>query len=114
MRFNQRIVSRIPLHELWDGSGTVSEKELRRLSASDIAGLLRAGKVRFVAANVGSPLKWVPVDECYDFWKSEVKNHLADPAANNYREDFPDEYCYFASEWESEGGEPIVLLVMSH
>ncbi len=114
MRFDQRIVSRTPLHGLWNDRGVVSEKELRELNAADIAGLLRVGKVRFVVANVGSPLKWVPVDECYSFWKSEVKNHLADPAAKNYPEALPDEYCYFASEWEAKGGEPVVLLVMSH
>jgi len=114
MRFDQRIVSQTPLHELWNDRGVVTDKELRELNAADIAELLRVGKVQFVVANVGSPLKWVPVDECYSFWKSEVKNHLADPAANNYLEDFPDEYCYFASEWETKGVEPVVLLVMSH
>lgn len=114
MRFDQRIVSQTPLHELWNDRGVESEKELRELNAADIAGLLRVGKVQFVVADVGSPLKWVPVDECYGFWKSEVKHHLADPAADNYLGDFPNDYCYFASEWETQGGEPIVLLLMSH
>jgi len=114
MRFDERIVSQTPFHELWNDRGVVSAKEMRELNASDIAELLRAGKVQFVLANVGSSLKWIPTEECYSFWKSEVKNHLADPAAENYLEEFPDEYCYFASEWESEGGKPIVLLVMSH
>jgi hypothetical protein len=114
MRFDRRIVSQAPLHELWNDRGVVSEKELRELDSSDIAGLLRVGKVRFVVANAGNPLKWVPVDECYSFWKSEVKNHLAAPAASNYPEDFPDEYCYFASEWQAQGAEPIVLLVLAH
>lgn len=114
MKFDRRIVSQTPAHELWNDCGVVSEKELRELNAADIAGLLRMGKVRFAVAKVGSPLKWVPVDECYGFWQSEVKSHLADPAANNYPEDFPDEYCYFASEWEAVGGEPIVLLMMTH
>ena len=114
MRFDQRVVSQTPLHELWNDRGVVSEKELRELNAADIAGLLRAGKVQFVVANVGSPLKWVPVGEGYSFWEAEVKKRLADPAANNYPGDFPGEYCYFASEWEADGDEPIVLLVMSH
>ena len=114
MRFDQRIVSQTPLRELWDEHGVVSVKELRELNASDIAELLRAGEVRFVVGDVGGPLKWVPADECFSFWEAEVKNHLVDPAADNYREDFPDEYCYFASEWESGGGGPIVLLTMSH
>jgi hypothetical protein len=114
MRFDQRVVSQTPLHELWNERGVVSEKELRELNASDVAELLRAGKVHFVVADVGRSLKWIPLDECYSYWKSEVKNHLANPAADNYLEDFPDEYCYFASEWESGRGEPIVLLTMSH
>lgn len=114
MRFDQRIVSQMPLRELWDERGVVSVKELRQLNASDIAELLRAGAVHFVVADVGSTLKWIPLEGCYRFWKSEVKDHLADPAAANYLENFPGEYCYFASEWESGGGEPIVLLTMSH
>jgi hypothetical protein len=114
MRCDQRIVLQTPLHEIWNELGVVSEKELRELNASDIIELLRAGKVHFVMANVGSSLKWIPLDESYSFWKSEVKKHLADPAVDNYSENFPDEYCYFASEWESEGGEPIILLTMLH
>ncbi|HLM58984.1 MAG TPA: hypothetical protein VK422_22965 [Pyrinomonadaceae bacterium] len=114
MRFDQRIVSQMPLRELWNGRGVVSVKELRELNASDIAELLRGGKIHFVVADVGSPLTWVPVDECYDFWKSEVKSHLAVPDAENYLGNFPDEYCYFASEWESGMGGPIVLLAKSH
>lgn len=84
------------------------------MGRSDIAGLLRAGKVRFVVADVGGPPEWVPADECYGFWQSEVKPHLADPAANNYPEDFPGGYCYFASEWDAKGGEPIILLTAHH
>lgn len=114
MRFDQRIVVQTPLHELWNEWGVVSEKELRELDASDIAELLRAGKVQFAVANIGSPLRWVPVDECYGFWKSEVKNHLADSAAKNYSENFPGGYCYFASQWESKDGAPIILLTMRH
>jgi hypothetical protein len=114
MRFDQRVVAQTPLAELWNDCGVVSDKQLRELNAADIACLLRAGKVQFVVANVGDPLKWIPVVECYDFWKSEAKDHLAEPAAKNYLENFPDAYCYFASEWMSDGEEPIVLLVMSH
>jgi hypothetical protein len=114
MRFDQRIVSQTPLRQLWNERGVVSARELRELSASDIDELLRVGRVQFVVADVGSPLRWIPADECYGFWKSEVKNHLADPSKKIYLEDFPDEYCYVASEWESEDGKPIVLVVMWH
>ncbi|HZH31970.1 MAG TPA: hypothetical protein VEY11_14485 [Pyrinomonadaceae bacterium] len=114
MRFDQRTVSQMPLRELWNERGVVSAKELRELNASDIAELLRAGKVHFVVADVGSPLRWIHIDECHGFWKSEVKNHLANPVADNHPENFPDEYCYFASEWKPGIGAPIVLLAKSH
>ena len=114
MNFERRIVSQIPLDELWIDCRIVSANEIRELNALDIAELLRYGKVRFVVANVGNTLRWIPADECFGFWKSEVKNHLADPAASNYLENFPDGYCYFASEWESDETEPIVLLTVSH
>jgi hypothetical protein len=39
----------------------------RHLTAADITSLLRVGQVRFVVADVGLPLCWIPVDECYDF-----------------------------------------------
>lgn len=114
MRFDQRIVSRTPLHELWNDCGIVSTSELRDLNAPDVAELLRAGKVRFVVADVGSPLRWIPADECYAYWKTEVKSHLADRGAKSYLEDFPGEYFYYASEWEPGAGEPIVLLMRMH
>ena len=114
MSFERRIVIQTPLNEIWNARRVVSTKEIRELNASDIAELLHNGKVQFVVANVGKPLKWISADECYSFWKSEVKNHLADTTTSNYTEDFPDEYCYFASEWESDESEPIVLLTVSH
>ena len=114
MRFDQRVVSQTPLHELWDDRGVVSTGVLRDLNGPDVAELLRAGKVRFVVAEVGGPLRWIPVGECYGYWKSEVRSHLADREADNYLEDFPGEYFYFASEWEAGAGEPIVLLLKMH
>lgn len=114
MSFERRIVSQTPLTEIWDARRIVSAKEIRELNVSDIAELLHNGKVQFVVAKVGEPLKWISPDDCYSFWKSELKIHLADPATNNYLESFPDNYCYFASEWKSDESEPIVLLTMSH
>jgi len=45
---------------------------------------------------------------------SEVKMHLAQRDDKIYLEDFPGEYCYFASEWRAEVGEPIILLSKEH
>ena len=115
MELNQRIVSQMPLHELWNEHRIVSTKKIRDLSADDIADMLRLGKVRFVVANIGEHLKWIPLDECYRFWKSEVKMRVVNPEAEGfYLEDFPEEYCYIAEEWEADEGERIILLIVTH
>ena len=62
----------------------------------------------------GNPSKWVPNNERYDFWKDEVKAHLAAPDSKAALEDFPGEYCYFASEWKSYDGDTIILLSKAH
>jgi hypothetical protein len=70
--------------------------------------------VRFVVADVGKPLEWIPNNQRYDFWKDEVKAHLAAPESKAFLEEFPDEYCYFASEWNSYDGDTIILLSKAH
>jgi len=109
-----RIVSQMPLQELWNDHGVVRADMVREVSSSDIIELLRENRVRFVIAEIGRRLQWVSPTACYDFWKSEAKMHIAEPNIKLYLEDFPDEYCYFASEWRADDGKPIVLLSKWH
>jgi hypothetical protein len=109
----QRSVASMPLAELWDDAGPVVARRGRDLTAQDIRGLLRAGRVQFVVADIGAPLRWVRESECFAIWKSEVEPHLAVPAGADLGE-FPGEYCYFASEWISSGDTPVVLLERHH
>src|SRR5678815_719767 len=103
MRFGQRVVTHTPMKELWNEHGVVSGERLGEVNGRYIEELLRASKVRFVIADVGVSLEWIPSHECQQFWKSEVKNHLADPEVENHLENFADEYFYFASEWADPG-----------
>ena len=115
MEAGRRRVTETPLRELWDErGGAVAARRVRDAGAADVAGLLRAGAVQFVVASVGEKLEWVAPGECYAFWKSEVRAHLADPEAPARLESFPNQYCYFASEWEQDGRAPIVLLEKHH
>jgi hypothetical protein len=114
MNQNQRVISRLPLEEIWADQRLVSTIKVRDLAAADIVDLLHSAVVRFVVAEVGKRYEWIPNNERFDFWKNEAKAHLAAPEAKAVLEDFPDEYCYFASEWRSYDGETIILLSKAH
>jgi hypothetical protein len=89
-------------------------RRLRDLDEVGLRDLLRRGPVRFVVAMMLSPFRVVPEQECFEFWKSEVQPHLAsNPDGRASLDEFPDGYCYFASEW-TDGGSPIVLLSAAH
>lgn len=108
-----RIIKRLPLEELWRDDGFISTSRGKRLRADDIRDLLRAGRIQFVIADVGSKPRWIGLDDCYRFWKTEVKPHLAEPNQRTYLDSFPDSYCYTACEWGAAEA-PIVVLEHHH
>jgi hypothetical protein len=114
MSRDQKIINRLPVEEIWAGPRLVSTIKVRDLDASDIVGLLRSGMVRFVVTDLGKPYSWIPNNETFDFWADDVKTHLAAPESKMALEDFPDEYCYFASEWKTYDGDTIILLSKAH
>jgi hypothetical protein len=70
--------------------------------------------LEFIVAEVGAPLKRIPVDKCYEFWESEVKRHLLNPHGKVDRSKLRDDYGYLASEWLGRIDVPIVLLEKIH
>ena len=114
MKASLRIVNRLPLEELWDEHGDTSALLVRAVGKEEIRTLLRLGPVRFVVANVGDPLKWVEAKDRFQWWKEELKPHLAEPEVEHfYQEDWPDEYFYTADEWR-RGEEVFVVARMWH
>jgi hypothetical protein len=83
------------------------------LTDGDIRALLTSVPIQFVIADVGATLRWIPATESLRFWKDEAKPHLASQARAHLAE-FRDSYCYFASQWETEAGTPIVALEKHH
>jgi hypothetical protein len=114
MLASQRIITELPLVELWNDRGPISAARSRDLIASDIRELLHCGPVRFVVADVGARPDWIALKDCFSFWKDEVQGHLADPKQQVGLDRFPDEYCYFATEWSAPDGPPIVVLERAH
>ena len=115
MEGKKRIVLALPIQELWIGQRLISTIKERDLDADEIRGLLRSGiTCRFVIADVGQPLEWIPNIQTYDFWKREVKAHVAKADGRKTLEEFPGGYFYYASEWKSYEGETIIVLSKMH
>jgi len=106
-------VTRLPLDELWRDDGFSTATRGKSLTQDDVRGFLASGNVQFVVAEVGAALRWIPVNECFDFWKKEAKPHLAS-GTKAFLNESPGGYCYFASAWEGERTTPIVLLEKHH
>jgi hypothetical protein len=109
-----RIVTRLPLQELWGDNGFTTTSRGRGLTDDDITTSLRAGLVQFVVVNVGVPPCWIQISDCYEFWKQEARAHLAAPGERAQLDTFPGCYCYFASEWQTGAEPPIVVLEKQH
>jgi hypothetical protein len=113
MRSGQKIVTKIPLTELWNESGTVTDQRVRNLDVSHIIELLRTAPVQFLVADCGLKLKWIPTQQRLKFWKT-VQPHIAEPRKPIYLKQFPNEIAYAASEWRGLAGECLVLLEKHH
>jgi hypothetical protein len=79
MRPQKRVVTKMPLTEIWDDSGTLSGGRIRDLDQSGLRELVLSGSVQFVVADPGLKLNWIPAEECFDFWKT-VRPRIADPS----------------------------------
>jgi hypothetical protein len=113
LRPNQRIVTKLPLTELWDENGTLPGERIRNLDETLIRGLLRSGPLQFIVANCGSKLNWIPVQERFEFWKTN-RTHIADPSKPIYLNKYPNETAYVASQWRGHAGEDLILLETHH
>lgn len=112
MDYADKIITQTPLYELWNAQGAVQAKRGRFLNAEAIKAILRTGPVRFVVACVCGPIQWIPLDECYDFWKSVNPNLSEEEYFEPWT--FPGGFGYIATEWKSDSGETIILLEMDH
>ncbi|MGH7459781.1 MAG: hypothetical protein ACREMA_01975 [Longimicrobiales bacterium] len=101
----QRIVTRLPLDDLWDDRGPVTAARGRDLGREDIASLLRAGAPRFAVANVGDRLDWIAPEQLFARWKQLSERLL--PAEATHDND--GELHYRASAWIDDAGTIVVF-----
>jgi len=110
---NLRVVTHLPLRELWRDDGFSTTTRGKSLTDEDVRQFLTSGSVQFVVVDVGVAPCWIPASDTFDFWKNEAKPHLANAEKVSLNE-FSGEYCYFASQWDGETTAPIVLLEKHH
>lgn len=113
MRPDQRIVTQIPLTELWDEKGALPGVRIRQLDENLVRGLMGTGQVQFIVADCGAKLNWIPMPERFEFWKT-VRPQVADPSRPIHLKQFPNETAYVASEWRGNTGECLILLEAHH
>jgi len=113
----QRVVTRLPLVELWNEHGPVAAQREEFLTSEQLRVLLQGAPVRFVVADVGSPLRWIPEADRFVFWKAEVRPRLVEhPEHPIDVYSYPEGRAFLASEWVLDGlaSSPIVLLESYH
>jgi hypothetical protein len=59
-----KIVTHLPLRELWRDDGLKTTARIRSLTEDDIRSLLRSGNIQFVVVNVGASPCWIQPNEC--------------------------------------------------
>jgi len=109
-----RVVMCLPLEALWRGDAHLEASRVRDLHRDEVRELLAGGPVAFVIADVGRPLSWIPVADCYALWKEAVQHHVAEGQRIELQR-FPKGLAYVASEWRISGEQrPTVLLEAHH
>jgi hypothetical protein len=113
----QRVVTHMPLDGLWDDHGPLAARRDRFLTGEELRILLQRGPLRFVVADPGLPLRWIPEPERYVFWKAEVRPRLVEhPERPIDVFSYPEGRAFVASEWvpEDPASPLIVLLECQH
>ena len=113
MRPEQRLVTKVPLSELWDETGTLLGERVRHLDENLIRDILRTVPVQFIVADCGEKLNWIPTQERFEFWKT-IRPHIADPMKPIQLARFPNQVACTASEWRGRAGECLILLEKLH
>jgi hypothetical protein len=109
----KKIITRLPLEELWNANGMLNANRVSYINRTDVMGMMKSGAT-FVVADVGQPPRWIDAADRFEFWKAEVKPRLVDADDYAFLERCPGESCYFASKWDLSDGPPLIVLEKHH
>ena len=110
-----RVVSGLPLDEVWSADGPLQLHRGEDLDRSAVETLLRKDPVQFIVAEIGAPLEWIPLGDSRKFWRRDAAERLVGPKETGRLDDFTESYFYRAQAWIDDGGEcALVLLEKNH
>jgi len=109
----KRVVTMLPMRELWNHQGVLQAHRCRDLDFRAIIDLLQTTEIQFVIADCGQPLRWIPPAERFRFWKEEALGRIV-AQEKIILDDLPDGLGYVASAWGKGIDTPIVLLEAHH
>jgi hypothetical protein len=109
---NQRIVTKLPLTEVWDENGTLHGGRVRHLEQNLIRELMQTGTVQFIVANCGTKLNWIAVTGLSSgkLFANKSPTHRNPSISNSFRM----RTAYIASEWHGSAGQCLILLEAHH
>jgi hypothetical protein len=112
MNDNDKIIIKFPVNELFKSNDKLTCIK-RQLNKDEIIEIIKTQPIEFVIADIGLKLKWIEIQDCYNFWKQEISNNLAFEELINL-DNFDNNYCFWASKWKYPNEEIVILLEKLH
>jgi hypothetical protein len=114
MNIRDKAVTKIPVETLWKETEELDFVRQNHLKGEDIKELFKAGPVQFVIADVGQKLQWIPIENSFERFKRDFKEHIADNLENIDLDKFKDNFAYIASVWNDKVNNEVVVLERCH
>jgi hypothetical protein len=114
IEYQKKIITSLPVTEIWNDGGIISKKKVKHLLISDINELLhKYPEAELAIADGGHKFYFIKKEDKFNVWKKELKNRIVE-TNEFYLEEFPGEYCYVASLWKKDDNGLIILFEMHH
>jgi hypothetical protein len=114
MKQTERIVTRIPLDELWTVSAILEYKRLDYLTERQVKELVLKGAIAIAEASCGLKLSWILPDNAFKYFKSQIKGRVVHDPDRIILDDYEDKWCYLASLWVDAKSQKVILLETYH
>jgi hypothetical protein len=114
MKLEQRIVTTIPLEQIWTETEILPHERQEFLNEQQVYDLLQNGNVPIMLASCGLKPTWISPQEALARFKREIKDHIVNNPDKIVLEDYEDEWCYLASIWTDTHEEKVLLLETYH